>query len=159
MSNIKVLFVCLGNICRSPSAQAVFEKKSQNSNRKFFIDSAGTCAHHVGEQADSRMRQAAGLRGLDLTSISRQFVVNDFDDFDIIIGMDDSNIKNMEFLRRNSNTKLIKMTDFSSLNLNKVPDPYYGGPKGFDDVLDILDNCCENLLTQIILGKLDKHIK
>ena len=146
----KILFVCLGNICRSPSAEAVFkyivEKKGEANN--FYIDSAGTSAWHAGEKADARMRRHAKKRGIELTSISRQFVQEDFDRFDYIIAMDQENMQEMKRMARDKSdlVKLYYMTDFSKrFNYNHVPDPYYGGDEGFELVLDLLDDAGEGL--------------
>ena len=141
----KILFVCLGNICRSPSAEAVFkhlvEQKGESKN--YLIDSAGTSAYHVGDRADARMRSHAKKRGIELTSISRQFEQEDFDQFDYIVAMDEENMHAMKYLARNKAdlSKLYTMTDFSKrFNYNHVPDPYYGGSDGFELVLDILED-------------------
>lgn len=141
----KILFVCLGNICRSPSAEAVFKAlvdKNGDSNN-FEIDSAGTSAWHVGEKADARMRRHAKNRGINITSISRKFEVEDFDHFDYIIAMDQENLDNLKQLIRNKSDldKIHMMTKFSKkFNYGYVPDPYYGGDDGFDLVLDILED-------------------
>ncbi len=149
-----ILFVCLGNICRSPSAEAVFkhlvEKKGEEGN--FFIDSAGTSAWHAGEKADARMRRHAKKRGIELTSISRQFVPEDFDRFDYIIAMDRENMDEMKRMARNKNDldKLHMMTDFSQkFNYHEIPDPYYGGDEGFELVLDLLEDANKGLLEHI----------
>lgn len=147
---IKILFVCLGNICRSPSAEAVFkhlvEKKGASKN--YFIDSAGTSAFHVGDRADVRMRSHAKKRGINLTSISRQFEQEDFDQFDYIVGMDQENLYALKQQARNKEDldKLHLMTDFSKkFNYDHVPDPYYGGDAGFELVLDLLEDAGEGL--------------
>ena len=141
----KILFVCLGNICRSPSAEAVFkhivEKNGEANN--FIIDSAGTSAYHAGDKADARMRSHARKRGIELTSISRQFVSADFDLFDYIVAMDEDNMRALKKLARNAADleKLYFMTDFSrNYNYNHIPDPYYGGDEGFELVLDLLED-------------------
>ncbi len=148
---IKVLFVCLGNICRSPSAEAVFKGliEKNGDKKSFFIDSAGTSDYHEGEPVDSRMQIHAKKRGYNLTSISRPFnPETDWDDFDYIVAMDNDNYRDLELLSRNKDDlkKLYKMTDFSSkFNYNFVPDPYYGGSDGFELVLDLLEDAGKGL--------------
>ena len=145
----RILFVCLGNICRSPSAEAVFKGlvKKKRLSHQFDIDSAGTYGYHEGEPADQRMQSHAVRRGYNLTSISRPFKPEkDWDKFDFIIGMDDSNMKNLADMARNKEDlkKLYKMTDFSNnYNHTEVPDPYYGGNHGFELVLDLLEDASE----------------
>jgi protein-tyrosine phosphatase len=145
----RILFVCLGNICRSPSAEAVFKGfvQSKGLYNQFEIDSAGTYGYHEGEPADRRMQSHAVKRGYDLTSVSRPFKpLTDWDYFDYIIAMDDSNMRDLKDMARNSNDlkKLLKMTDFANnYNYNEVPDPYYGGEQGFELVLDLLEDASE----------------
>ena len=151
---VKVLFVCWGNICRSPSAEAVMNAyiEKEGLNGKLECDSAGTISYHNGEPADARMKQHAARRNYKLTSISRQITPNDFDEFDYVIGMDNSNITNMKpFITRNEHhQKVSKMTDYcSNGNPGSVPDPYYGGADGFEQVLDILEDACDGLLNHI----------
>jgi len=151
-----LLFVCLGNICRSPSAEAVMnaviEKAGQSSD--LTCDSAGIIGHHEGGRADSRMRAHAARRSYDLTSISRQFKYKtDFDKFDMIIGMDDQNIKDLQSQARNEDDlkKIVKMTDYCTkfTHYKTVPDPYYGGEEGFELVLDLLEDACDGLLNHL----------
>ena len=155
MEKKKILFVCLGNICRSPSAEAVFTGivKNRGLSHIFEIDSAGTSGWHAGEPADKRMRSHAIKRGYDLTSISRKFNPDsDFDYFDMIIGMDDENIQTLKKMARNKGDmdKIHKMTDFRITGqYNEVPDPYYGGHEGFELVLDLLEDSCEGLLIKL----------
>jgi len=155
MEKKKVLFVCLGNICRSPSAEAVFTGivKNKGLSEKFEIDSAGTSGWHQGEPADRRMQSHAIKRGYHLTSLSRKFNSNsDFDYFDYIIGMDDENIRSLKNMARNSNDlkKIHKMTDFrKDWKYDEVPDPYYGGEQGFELVLDLLEDSCNGLLEKL----------
>jgi len=149
-----ILFVCLGNICRSPSAEAVFKHlvEKRGEDGQFFIDSAGTSAWHAGEKADARMRRHAKKRGIELTSISRKFVPEDFDRFDYIIAMDRENMDEMKRMARNKNDldKLHMMTDFSQkFNYHEIPDPYYGGDEGFELVLDLLEDANKGLLDHI----------
>ncbi len=145
----KVLFVCLGNICRSPSAEAVFKGFVENKGEDdlFEIDSAGTYGYHEGEQADRRMQSHAVKRGYNLTSISRPFKPNtDWDRFDYIVAMDNANLRDLEAMARTKEdvAKLYKMTDFSkNFAHDEVPDPYYGGPQGFELVLDLLEDASQ----------------
>lgn len=151
----KILFVCLGNICRSPSAEAVFTGMVENRglSGRFDIDSAGTGAWHAGQPADKRMQKHAIKRGYNLTSIARQFdPLHDFDYFDMIVAMDDENVMELKRLARSESDrkKISKMTDFSKeWQYNEVPDPYYGGDEGFELVLDLLEDACEGLLDKL----------
>ena len=150
----KVLFVCLGNICRSPSAEAVFKHlvEQEGESSRFFIDSAGTSAWHAGEPADARMRRHAKKRNMELTSISRQFVPEDFDRFDYIIAMDRENMEDLKRLARTKEDlgKLHMMTDFSKkFNYDEIPDPYYGGDEGFELVLDLLEDAGTGLFNHL----------
>lgn len=150
----RVLFVCLGNICRSAAAEAVMKAvvARHDAADQFVIDSAGILSYHQGEPADSRMRYFASQRGYDVTSISRPVVSDDFDRFDMIIGMDDSNIdalKEKAYTEEHL-TKIHKMTDFAiHSQADHVPDPYYGGHEGFERVMDLLEDTCEGLYQQI----------
>lgn len=151
----RILFVCLGNICRSPSAEAVFkglvEKKGESD--RFQIDSAGTSGYHEGQPADERMQKHALKRNYNLTSISRPFLPEtDFDKFDLIVAMDKENMNDLRFLARDRKdlAKLSLMTDYCSIFQNdSVPDPYYGGADGFELVLDILEDASEGLYEKI----------
>lgn len=151
----QVLFVCLGNICRSPSAEAVFNAMIEKQELQFEIqcDSAGTAAYHAGDQADSRMKQFAKKRGYHLMSISRPFDPElDFDRFDYIIGMDSQNVRDLKAVARNENDrkKISLMTDYcSGKKYVSVPDPYFGGAPGFELVLDILEDACEGLIQKL----------
>lgn len=152
----KILFVCLGNICRSPGAEAVFnaliEKKGLEN--EFLCDSAGTAAYHVGEPADSRMRKIGVNRGYNLNSRARRFDPNrDFDQFHLIIGMDRQNVRDLQGIARNKNERkqISLMTDFcSNKTHDSVPDPYFGGDAGFELVFDILEDACEGLLRKFL---------
>lgn len=152
---MKILFVCYGNICRSPSAEAVMKKlvKNEKLSDKIYCDSAGINGYHEGQNADSRMREYASKRGLNLTSISRQINPKiDLEKFDYIVGMDYENMNDLTHLDFDGKykNKIIKMTDFcTKINARDVPDPYYGGGKGFEIVLDILEDACEGFLQKL----------
>ena len=144
----------MGNICRSPSGEGVFKAlvKEACLEKEFLIDSAGTTAYHVGERADSRMRKHAEKRGIQLTSRARQFHSGDFDSFDYILAMDYANYQDILRLdlRSEHRDKVYLMNDFSVANKGAdVPDPYYGGDAGFEQVLDMLDDSCHGLLDDL----------
>ena len=151
----RILFVCLGNICRSPAAEAVMNKICEDNgvSRQIFCDSAGTSGYHEGESADPRMIKTGRDRGYNLTSKSRLFDPHtDFDHFDLIITMDDSNFTNVEKESPSDffSKKIKTMCSFmSESGINEVPDPYYGGPSGFHQVFDILENACNGLLDEL----------
>ncbi len=147
----KILFVCLGNICRSPAAEGVFA--SMVDQKDFVIDSAGTSGIHSGDKADSRMIEHAKKRGIELTSRSRQFVAEDLDRFDYILVMDDKNLSDVLKMATSEQSKKVKkITDFRNhFNYDHVPDPYYGGAQGFDLVLDLLSDACDGFLKSLKL--------
>lgn len=148
---MNILFVCLGNICRSPAAEGVMKKLVLNQD-SFFIDSAGLIDVHEGENADYRMRRAAKKRGYELTSKSRMIHQKDFDFFDYIVGMDFSNIRTLkEKCESNENKqKILLMSDFlTQFSHKEIPDPYYGGDADFELVLDLLEDACFHLLKYI----------
>ena len=154
MSKTKILFVCLGNICRSACAEAVMKKvvAERGLAADFEIDSAGLISFHAGEQADPRMRQHAAERGINITSIARKITTADFSHFDYIIGMDDDNIRRLLDIApdESSRQKISKMSDYCrTFRTNSVPDPYYGGPKDFELVLDLLDDACNGLIDNL----------
>jgi protein-tyrosine phosphatase len=149
----KVLFVCLGNICRSAMAEGILIEKVKNKELDIVVDSAGTSNYHIEEAPDKRMQQKANEHGLDIShQRGRQFSVEDFDEFDFIFAMDESNKENILRLsnsqEHNNKVQLFLENHHPDTNLN-VPDPYYGGPQGFEDVYQMLDIACDNFLNNI----------
>ncbi|WP_243612500.1 low molecular weight protein-tyrosine-phosphatase [Shimia aestuarii] len=143
---MKILFVCLGNICRSPTAEGVFREMAQDVE----TDSAGTSDWHVGEPPYGAMQAAAKARGYDLSDLrARQFSAEDFDRFDLIIGMDASNIANMERLRPAGNATPVRLfTDYApERGMSEVPDPYY--TRDFDAALDLVEACARGLMATL----------
>lgn len=152
----KILFVCLGNICRSPGAEGVMKAliKREGLEEDFYIDSAGTYGGHSGDFPDSRMRVHAARRGYDLDSRARKFYPEaDFAEFDMIIGMDNQNIQDLRRMAKNDTelAKIHKMTEYCTrlTHLTEVPDPYYSGADGFELVLDLLEDATAGLLNKI----------
>ena len=150
----KVLFVCLGNICRSPAAHGIFEHivRENGMQDKIVADSAGTYGGHRGELPDKRMRHAALYRGYALTHKSRPVSSLDLLDFDLVIAMDDQNYEDLMHLAPSveDSRKIRKMADFLTTHkISYIPDPYYMGTEGFTLVLDLLEDGCEGLMTQI----------
>ena len=153
----KILFVCLGNICRSPAAEGIFKKKIKDRELEnlFVVDSAGTGGWHVGNLADRRMREAALSRGIELTSRSRKIDDNDLYEFDHILVMDKDNLNAVKSLIKDNtypiNSKIKLILSYSKKSqLDEVPDPYYGGQNGFEKVLDLLDDAIDELIDSLI---------
>ena len=151
-----VLFVCLGNICRSPAAQAVMQHMvdERGLSDRFYIDSAGTGGWHIGDLPDKRMRVHARPRGYELTHRARKVQPGDFEDFDLIVGMDANNVDDLRYLAATieQQDKVVMMGDYIRRfpHHDYVPDPYYEGSEGFELVLDLLEDACENLLDRIL---------
>ena len=151
-----VLFVCLGNICRSPAAQAVMQAMvdARGLTERFHIDSAGIGGWHIGDLPDKRMRVHARPRGYELTHRARRVSPGDFDDFDLIVGMDAGNVDELcsRAATIEQQNKVVMMGDYIRRypHYDYVPDPYYEGSEGFELVLDLLEDACDNLLNQII---------
>lgn len=155
---IKLLYVCLGNICRSAAAEGISHKiiELKYNEKDIFVDSAGTYGGHTGELPDSRMSKAGADRGYDFISISRKITTADLDNFDFIVTMDDSNYDDiMNICNENNRLKLHKMSDFClNHKVSYIPDPYYGGEDGFEYVIDILEDGCSNLLEAIFANEI-----
>ena len=148
---MKILMVCLGNICRSPLAEGILKSKIPQDS--FTVDSAGTSNYHIGELPDSRSIDLAKKHQIDITNQrGRQFITEDFDAFDLIYAMDTSNYRNIIKLARTpedmSKVKLI-LDELPNYNLKDVPDPYYGGVNGFENVYQMLDLACHNIAKRI----------
>jgi protein-tyrosine phosphatase len=147
----------MGNICRSPSAEAVFKKLVEENGLTGTIecDSAGTIGMHAGQPADQRMQSAARNRGYQLNSLARQVRAEDFDQFDHIIAMDVDNLEGLSSIQggRTGKARISLMCDYANDHSDReVPDPYYGGRQGFEHVLDLLEDACRGLLETIRKG-------
>ncbi|HEX4421237.1 MAG TPA: low molecular weight protein-tyrosine-phosphatase [Kofleriaceae bacterium] len=151
---MRICFVCLGNICRSPTAHGVMERLVEDAGLagRIAIDSAGTGAYHVGELPDERSRAAARRRGVELTHRARQFVGADFERFDLVIAMDGQNLRNLQRLaagRTAPAIALLRSFDATAEPGAEVPDPWAGGAAGFEAVLDQCERACAGLLAQV----------
>lgn len=154
MKKVSVLFVCMGNICRSPTAHGVFEDlvRSQGLAEHILIDSAGTHAYHIGNPPDQRSQAAARNRGLDLSGQrARKVETPDFDRFDYILAMDRANLDDLQRLAQQGQLGRIHlfMRFATRWSVDEVPDPYYGGNSGFERVLDMVEDAAEGLLEHI----------
>ena len=155
---INVLFVCMGNICRSPTAHAVMQHKIdlRNLGDRIKVDSAGTHAYHVGEQSDERSRAQARLHGIDMEYVrARKISVLDHDNFDYILAMDDDNLELIKYYAPDdARAKVCLFLSFAnragSLSEQHVPDPYYGGSHGFEHVFKLVDVGCDALIDHIL---------
>lgn len=150
----RVLFVCMGNICRSPTAEGVLRQfvRQNNLGDKVEVDSAGTHGYHVGEAPDSRTQRAAAVRGYNLSQLrARKVARQDLDYFDLILAMDKNNLDNLQRLASPEQHEKIKLfMDFSkNFDDNEVPDPYYGLGHGFDLVLDMVEDAAQGLIEDI----------
>ncbi len=156
MRKIKVLFVCLGNICRSPLAEAVFKHKikERSLQNRFEADSCGTANYHIGDSPDPRTINNAKRNGVIIEHCGRQLSVDDIASFDYIMAMDNSNLRNiLKLLEDESHRpKIMLMRDFDPMGKGEVPDPYYGGEQNFQEVFDILDRTMENFIDQLSSG-------
>jgi len=151
---VRVLFVCMGNICRSPTAQGVFRKLLQQEGLEEVVvaDSAGTHAYHSGEPPDRRAQEAALRRGIDLSDLrARRVELADFTDFEYVVAMDQDNFEDLaKICPRGAERKLLLLMDFAPhLQTREVPDPYYGGESGFERVFDMVEAASQGLLLEI----------
>ncbi len=151
---IKVLFVCMGNICRSPTVEGVFRSvvKARGLSKKVFIDSAGTHGYHVGDPPDSRAQAVASARGYDICALKgRQVCLQDFQNFDYILAMDLENLIHLQKMCPPEHTaKLCLLMDYARhTSEREVPDPYYGGTRGFEKVLDMAEDAAQGLADEI----------
>lgn len=148
----RLLFVCLGNICRSPAAEGVMKQllDERKLSDRLDVDSAGTSSFHIGEPADRRMRGAAALRGIVLTSRARMIHRRDFTDFDWLIAMDQKNLRELQNYPESASAKVCLLSDFLDDSWpREVPDPYYGDEEGFGRVLDMLAAACPVILDRM----------
>lgn len=150
----QLCFVCLGNICRSPTAEGIFQHlvNKKSLHPYFFIDSAGTSAYHIGEKANSKSQSVANQQGVKLNSKARRFETADLAEFDLILAMDHENFRNIRALDNSDrySYKIKLMRDFDPTPENgAVPDPYYGGINGFQQVFDVINRSCNSLLTEL----------
>ena len=156
---MRLLFVCMGNICRSPTAEGVMRSvlAEHALDDVIEVDSAGVGSWHVGERADPRSREAARRRGIELTSIARQITADDFDTFDLILAADELNVRDLRRVAggdpdRLDKIRLLREFDPAAAAAGgdlEVPDPYYGGPGGFEHVLDLVEAACRGLLDEL----------
>ena len=151
---LRVLFVCLGNICRSPLAEGVFrhQVKEAGLSDRFEIDSAGTSSYHIGDPPDERTTAVAQLRGVKLSGAARQLAGADLDSFDYVVAMDSDNhsaIKRLAQSGSRAEVRMLREFDAQANGDVDVPDPYYGGARGFENVHDIVDRSCRDFLTHL----------
>ena len=150
---MKILFVCLGNICRSPTAHGVMLSKLAAAGLDWVeVDSAGTAAYHLGKAPDKRTQRMAARRNYDLSALrARQALAEDFAEFDYIFAMDKANYQNLLAIQPpNAKAKLLMALHFSDLAVSEVPDPYYGGEQGFSEVLTICEQLCDDIIDQLL---------
>ncbi len=150
-----VLFVCLGNICRSPTAHGVFEKMLSDSllAGQVYVDSAGTAAYHIGKAPDKRATSTAKKHGYELSHLrARQVTVSDFNNFDLILAMDESNLNDLLAIQPSSSKADVRlfMSFAQEAPCNEVPDPYYGGAAGFEQVVDLVESASQGVLEYLV---------
>lgn len=151
---VRLLFVCLGNICRSPLAESIFRHLAEERGvaDRFEIDSAGTSGYHQGDPPDARSVATARARGVEVAGVSRELSARDLDDFDYLIAMDRENLANIRALQdaAGGRARVHLLREWDPRGGSDVPDPYYGGDRGFDDVHDIVERSCEALLDRLL---------
>jgi protein-tyrosine phosphatase len=156
-SSVHILFVCLGNICRSPTAEGVMRHllREAGLDERVELESAGTGSWHVGDPPDARATEAAARRGIVLDGAARRVTRGDFERFDLVVAMDRENLAELRRLapdeEARAKVRLLREFDPASAGAPDldVPDPYYGGPRGFDDVLDLVEAACRGLLDEV----------
>jgi len=152
-ARVSILMVCLGNICRSPTAHAVMQKKLEDAGlaEDVHIDSAGTGDYHIGKSPDARSQATAAQRGYDLSPLrARQVRTEDFERFDFVLAMDRSNLSNLLSICPVQYRERVQLfLDHTDSPESEVPDPYYGGDQGFDHVLDLVESACDGLIREI----------
>ena len=151
-NSTSILFVCLGNICRSPAAEGLLQHSigAREEKGSIEIDSAGTIGYHTGKAADPRMRSAALNRGVQLLSKSRKITVQDLHSFDLVVAMDRENLADIQRMTPEPTAKIRLLSDFLGDEWpTDVPDPYYGGDEGFEYVLDMIDAACPSIINSI----------
>ena len=154
----KILFVCLGNICRSPAAQGIMEKMiaDRGLQDRFYVDSAGTYGGHNGSLPDERMRIHARRRGYELTHLSRQVTGHDFETFDLIVIMDKNNLHGLRCMKDVvDERKVVEIARYLRMHPghDSVPDPYYGGPEGFELALDLIEDACDGIISRMFMAE------
>ena len=156
-TRVNVLFVCMGNICRSPTGEGVFQYfvESKGYADQIHIDSAGTIAYHEGQPVDVRMREVAARRGYQLQSFARRVTKQDLTQFDLVVAMDSDNLIDLESMAGGSKQHIRLLGTFldgykNNYDAPSVPDPYYGSTDGFEQVLDIIESACPQLLTHCL---------
>jgi protein-tyrosine phosphatase len=153
---IRICFVCLGNICRSPTAEGIMLSLIEEAGLEehVIVESAGTGAEHIGEEADPRSQECAVARGINLESVSQEFIEDDFERFEYVLAMDRENQDDLISLAPDDDAQekifLLRAFDPASRSNREVPDPYYGGDNGFDEVFDVIDAACRGLLEHLI---------
>lgn len=151
-ARVSVLFVCLGNICRSPTAHAVFRQLVKTRNLDIEVDSCGTIGYHAGDPPDRRAKQAGESRGYDFSELfARQVTETDFAQFDYVLAMDNQNLRDLVAICPSQYQHKVQLfLSYSDADADEVPDPYYGGADGFEYVLDLVEEASENLVEQIV---------